>query len=318
MHFEEVKENYYKPRSLFVDLDPLTIDLMQNISISKMLNQDYLISGYWGSDHSYAKGYFLYGSEISEQICDQIRKMSEGWDYLTTFQVNYSTLGGTGSGLSSLILRCLTGEYLNYSRNTAWVLPSSQSHHFHPIECYNTVLALDRNIYDSDITYVFDFEGCYNYLSRSSNKFDFGSQEICNLISNSLSRITASIRFPWNLNFSLLKMAVNLVPFPRDHFATWSIESLDGIPTSSINSPELISQLFNKNKILCDVNPTWGRYFSAHTCVNGNISNFEIENMLNDIRCKESKYFMEWLPSTYTYSLAANINSDLTKSLLIG
>jgi len=48
-------------------------------------------------------------------------------------------------------------------------------------------------------------------------------KDLNNLVANVMSGVSSGIRFPGQINSSLRKIAVNLVPFPRLHFFSNSI-----------------------------------------------------------------------------------------------
>ena len=80
IYFDEVKDNWYKPRSIFIDVDPWTWNDLLNCEISALLTEDSIVSGYSGSNHSYAEGYALYGYELKDLIQDRVRTAFEKCD----------------------------------------------------------------------------------------------------------------------------------------------------------------------------------------------------------------------------------------------
>lgn len=50
--------------------------------------------------------------------------------------------------------------------------------------------------------------------------------DLNHLISHTMSGVTASLRFPGQLNADLRKLCTNLTPFPRLHFFTASLAPL--------------------------------------------------------------------------------------------
>src|SRR5690242_16564321 len=72
------------------------------------------------------------------------------------------------------------------------------------------------------------------------------------LVSSVMSGVTASLRFPGQLNSDMRKMAVNLIPFPRLHFFLVGFAPLTA-PRSQVYQtytiPELVDQMFDARNV---------------------------------------------------------------------
>ena len=64
---------------------------------------------------------------------------------------------------------------------------------------------------------IFDNEALYDIATKKSEK-PATYKDLNFLIATAMSGITCGVRFSGQLNSSLRKMAVNMVPFPRNHF----------------------------------------------------------------------------------------------------
>jgi tubulin beta len=70
--------------------------------------------------------------------------------------------------------------------------------------------------------------------------------DLNNLVSQVMSGVTCSLRFPGQLNSDLRKLAVNLVPFPRLHFFQVGYAPLNALANKNftpVNITEVTSQL---------------------------------------------------------------------------
>jgi hypothetical protein len=70
--------------------------------------------------------------------------------------------------------------------------------------------------------------------------------ELNSLISNVMSGVTCSLRFPGQLNADLRKLAVNLVPFPRLHFFTAALAPLGSVASRAFSTTtvnDLVAQM---------------------------------------------------------------------------
>ncbi len=67
--------------------------------------------GKQNASNNFARGYYNLGKNYIDHYMDLIRKLSENSDKIDGFLLNFSTNGGTGSGVTSLILEELGMEY---------------------------------------------------------------------------------------------------------------------------------------------------------------------------------------------------------------
>lgn len=88
-----------------------------------------------------------------------------------------------------------------------------------------------------------------------------------------MSNVTSGLRFPGELNMSLRKQAVNLVPFPRLHFFMDSVSSITHTNTYQKQTvAELFCNLLNHQNVLCDADPNHSRYLTGSATVRGKVS----------------------------------------------
>lgn len=75
---------------------------------------------------SFARGHYTVGKEVIDLAMDRIRRVADGCQALQGFSVFFSTGGGTGSGLGSLLLERLSVDYGKKSKLAFTVYPSPQ------------------------------------------------------------------------------------------------------------------------------------------------------------------------------------------------
>lgn len=123
-------------------------------------------------------------------------------------------------------------------------------------EPYNATLSLHQLIENADAVVCLDNDALYEICSRNLKipkyvlrdlilRLSPSYAELNSLISNVMSGITCSLRFPGQLNADLRKLAVNLVPFPRLHFFTASVAPLGSVASRAFNSTT-VSELINQ------------------------------------------------------------------------
>lgn len=82
------------------------------------------MSGKEDAANNYARCFHSIGLPMLDQVMDRISKITEGCDSLQGFFMFHSLGGGTGSGLSALLLKALAAEYPKKSRLQFVVYPS--------------------------------------------------------------------------------------------------------------------------------------------------------------------------------------------------
>ena len=86
------------------------------------------------------------------------------------------------------------------------------------VEPYNATLAMHQLIENADEVVCLDNEALYDICFKSLKLKTPTYADLNHLIAATMSGVTASLRFPGQLNADLRKIATNLIPFPRLHF----------------------------------------------------------------------------------------------------
>ncbi len=280
-------------------MEPATIDNIRSGPLGGLFRPDNMLHGDSGAGNSWAKGFYTEGAEIMESVMDVVRREAEKTDALQGFQLTHSLGGGTGSGLGTLLLSRIREEFPDRMLSTYSVLPSVISDTI--TEPYNAVLSVHQLVENVDATFCIDNEAlnkiCLNSLKIQQPNFE----DYNNLISNVMSGVTTSLRFPGQLNGDLRKMAVNLVPFPRLHFFAVGLAPLVSENSQafySLSVPELTAQLFSATSCMADINPFNGRFLTISTMFRGTkLSMKEVEDSIYRARDKYSPYFVDWIPN---------------------
>ena len=144
------------PRSVLVDLEPGVLGQVQSDKkMGRLFNPDNFISAQDGAGNNWAKGYMSNGSEIIDDVLDQVRKQTELCESISGFQIVHSLGGGTGSGLGSLLLEKLSEDYSDALKFNFSILPGSTNGGVSDVvtEPYNSVLALNQLIENSQAVF---------------------------------------------------------------------------------------------------------------------------------------------------------------------
>jgi tubulin beta len=176
------------------------------------------------------------------------------------------------------------------------------------VEPYNEVLAYNKLIQNATLVVPIDNYVLMRLYTGESNR-EYSYKLVNEIISKSISNITASFRFPCHLNSSMRKMATNLVSFPRLKFCSVSVAPFDETKLSCHN---LVSNLFSEKHSLLGLDLKRGRFFSSFVSIRGFISPVEIDHEIKLIKSKHS--FIDFIPDSFLYSL--NTHSSTSGTLL--
>jgi len=223
--FNEAGNGKYVPRSIFVDLEPTTIDQLRHGEYSKLYHPGQLLNGKEDAANNYARGHYTVGRQLLDPTMEVVRKAVEQCDSLQGFMLFHSTGGGTGSGFTSALLERLTADYdrklkLNFAIIPSPTVPTAV------VEPYNAVLSTHAMLEYTDVTFTLDNEAMYS-ICNSNLRIDKPSYKDLNRVTAQvISSLTTSLRFDGSLNVDMREFQTNLVPYPRIHFLTTSYAPL--------------------------------------------------------------------------------------------
>merc|ERR1712154_443155 len=295
------------------DLEPATLDKIKANRIGKMFKPDNFVMGASGCSNNWAKGRFTEGLEVIDEILDIVRRESEACDCVQAYQLTHSLGGGTGTGLGTLILNRIRDSYFDRITCAFSVYPSPTLSDV-VVEPYNAVLSVNELIECADQSYTLDNEALVRILSENkvSTNAAKGFGQHGELISYVMSGVTASLRFPGQLNGDLRKMSVNLVPFPRLHFFVVAQSPLLTSDSSSnytkFTTQELTSSTLDHRSYFVNVDPENGKFLTASILYRGkkdDISTFEVDKEIAGVKYQSKYYgqFANWIPNNFKYSL---------------
>jgi len=249
----------------------------------------------------------LEGAEYVDSVLDVVRKEAENCDVLQGFQFCHSLGGGTGSGMGTLLMSKLREEFVDKMICSFSVVPSPMMSE-QIVEPYNCVLSLNQLIENIDQVFCLDnqalFDICTHTLKLSNPHF----ADLNHLVSQVMSGVTCSLRFPGVLNSDMRKMGVNLVPFPRLHFFLAGIAPLTSINSATyrkLTVGDITQQLFTRGNVMAAVDAQqYGRYLTASTIFRGKgISTKDVEEQMTRVQQNNAHKFVDWIPNNITTSL---------------
>ncbi|KAL8292183.1 hypothetical protein RQP46_001649 [Phenoliferia psychrophenolica] len=304
--FSEVGDGKFVPRYIPVDLEPGTIDQIKSSKLGHLYKPTNFISGQSGAGNNFAKGFYTEGAELVDQVLDVLRHEVESCDLLQGFQLMQSLGGGTGSGMGCLLLSKIREEYPDRMLATFSVLPSPKTSET-VVEPYNTVLSFHQLVETADLTWCLDNEALYDIMEKTLRKPAPSYADLNGLISQVISGVTASLRFPGQLNSDLRKLGTNMVPFPRLHFFSCGFAPLvsgTAAAFQKVSIPELTQQLFNPANMMAAIDPRLGKYLTVAAMFRGRaISSRDVEEAMVGVQTKNQDFFVEWIPQAVQSSI---------------
>jgi len=321
-YFHEEKSHQFLPRAVLIDLDSSTIDEMRiSHPFGSLFGPKSSAVGRGSASSNYAKGFYSQGGEWIEYFLDVVRHQTEQCDRLQGFQMTHSLGGGTGSGMGCLLASRIKEEYPEILFQSSPVFPSQKISSV-ALEQYNVVLALAQLKY-TDIIQIIDNEALYDICFRSLKIASPTYQDLNRLAAETMTALTCTYRFPGELNSTMRKMAMNLIPFPSAPCLAASFSELSQTQFPS-SSPimSLTAKVLHQKNFICDADPRHGRYIAATMVSRGNVTLKEVDEAVACISNKGSSILVEWIPDAFKgclcevpqgkWKLCGALNSNLT------
>ena len=175
--------------------------------------------------------------------------------------------------MGTLLISKIREEYPDRIIETFSIFPSPKVSDT-VVEPYNTTLSVHQLIENSDEVMVIDNEKLYD-ICRTLKITTPTYGDLNHWVTEAMSGVTCSMRFPGQLNADLRKLAVNLIPSPRLHFFMFSFAPFTTrLPRQyrAFTVPELTQQMFDVKNMMCASDPRHGRCLSAAAIFRGTMS----------------------------------------------
>ncbi|CAD5206464.1 unnamed protein product [Bursaphelenchus okinawaensis] len=299
--FAETHSGKHVPRCVFVDLEPTVVDEVRSGTYKNLFHPEQLITGKEDAANNYARGHYTIGKELIDVCVDRIRKTVEGCHSMQGFLIFHSFGGGTGSGFSSLLMERLSVDYGKKSKLEFSIYPAPQVS-TSVVEPYNSILTTHTTLEHSDCSFLVDNEAIYDICRRDLNITRPTYTNLNRIIAQTVSSITASLRFDGALNVDLTEFQTNLVPYPRIHFplATYSpIISAEKAFHENLSVNEITNRCFEPGAQMVKCDPRNGKYMACCLLYRGNVIPKEVNTAIAAIKTKRSIQFVDWCPTGF-------------------
>ncbi|XP_073975139.1 tubulin alpha-8 chain-like [Rhodnius prolixus] len=314
--FSENANGNYSPRAVFLDLEPSVIDTIRRGDLKSLFLPTALLNECEDAANNYARGFYACGTKVINRMMDCIRKMAEASEKLQGFMTFHSFGGGTGSGLHALLNEHLANEY-NKSSVLDSAIFTSPTLSTSVVEPYNAVLSTSRNLLNTSCVFLADNEAMYN-ICQSKLEIDSPTYKNLNhLLAQTISSITASIRFQGTLNSDFTDFQTNLVPFPRIHFPVISyapIISEQKVSRECMSVSEMTSTCFENSNRLVKCENEQGKYMACCILYRGDVLAKDVNQAIHQIKGKKGVKFVPWSPTGFKVGINDSIPCTLKDS----
>eukprot|EP01026_Neomeris_dumetosa_P029949 TRINITY_DN240_c0_g1_i7.p1 TRINITY_DN240_c0_g1~~TRINITY_DN240_c0_g1_i7.p1 ORF type:complete len:453 (-),score=60.25 TRINITY_DN240_c0_g1_i7:201-1559(-) len=299
--FSETGYGKYVPRALFIDLEPTVIGEVRQGDYRSLFHPDQLISGKEDAANNYARGHYTVGKEIIDRCLERVRKLADACAGLQGFLIFNAVGGGTGSGLTSLLLERLSADYGKKPKIGFTVYPSPEVSTA-VVEPYNSVMSTHALLEHTDIVMTLDNEAVYDICRRSLDIERPSYVNLNRLVAQVISSLTASLRFDGALNVDLTEFQTNLVPYPRIHFMLNSyapIISAEKAFHEQLSVANITNSAFEPQSMMAKCDPSIGKYMACCLMYRGDVVPKDTNAAVASIRHKRTVQFVDWCPTGF-------------------
>ena len=303
--FSHLKSDEYVPRAIHCDLattsglDPATDCLVP--CKARIISHE-------GSENCYARAFHTTGPIVAQKALNYFRKELEMCDCLQGVQFMHSLSGGTGSGLTGLLIKSIS-EYLDCGAKCilySSCLVPSPSHNHLVLESFNSALSFQDLTEYCHMVLPFDSDALHSLTPNAKNPFG--------VVASCLSAITSSLRFPGSLSADLRKIHANVVPFKNTHFLLSSYAA-SRRPLSAL---ELVQAALSPDAVTLSCNPQieridsvqGSRYLASFLAYSGaSLSPSEVDFATQTLQKSDSRFdpfFPDWIPNSVSASISSN------------
>ncbi|ELP84573.1 tubulin alpha-1 chain, putative [Entamoeba invadens IP1] len=311
--FQEVQNNRYVPRAIFVDTEPTVIDTIKTGEYSQLYHPQQLLSGMQDASSNFSLAKFTYG-ELIDQTMEAVRKIAEGCTGLQGFFIYNSVGGGTGSGFTAALCEKLADKYRKKTKLNTVIWPSPELSSG-IVEPYNAVLNTHAMMDLVNCTFMLDNESIYKVCQKNLGINSPSYIHLNQLIAQSMSLITASLRFEGTLNVDLNEFPTNLVPFPRNHFAMMSyspIVTAEKAQRQTLDVYELTSGLFEPHNLMITVDDiAKGKFMTCCMMYRGDVAPHDVSLAINKVKSAYNLPLVDFCPCNFKYG----VNNQPTTSV---
>lgn len=312
----------YVPRAILMDTNMSDLTTFaQQPGLGELYRPENIIGNDESSGNCYAKAFHTEGPDLADRCLENVRKEVEKCNCLQGVQFTHAASGGTGTGLTGLVMKTLRDYLDNTSKciMQSFVVAPAPTISDVVLEPYNAALCFQDLLEYTDQVFVFDNQALSEVCGKALELDMPKMNDLNEVVARCMAGITACLRFSGPLNADLRKLQTNLVPFKNAHFLINGLAPLTADHAKRYRKQsvlDLAQQMFSKDNVTvkCDpLNPgdeyhgiLRARFLASWASWRGDHQTKEVDQVLHDIQkggSRYDKFFPDWIPN----SIASNI-----------
>ena len=134
------------------------------------------------------------------------------------------------------------------------------------VEPYNSVLTTHCTLELSDCSFLIENEAMYDICQNKLNIERPSYINLNRIVSQTVSSISASLRFDGPLNVDLSEFQTNLVPYPRIHYPMITYSPIIGAEKAfheNLSVANITNECFELTNQMVKCDPTQGKYMAC-------------------------------------------------------
>eukprot|EP00397_Hematodinium_sp_SG-2012_P021702 GEMP01022440.1.p1 GENE.GEMP01022440.1~~GEMP01022440.1.p1 ORF type:complete len:508 (+),score=91.00 GEMP01022440.1:98-1621(+) len=318
----------YVPRCMLIDLNMMDLQVITQTPLGSLYRPDNVIGNDEGSGNCYAKAFHTEGPDLADRVLDGVRKEVERCNCLQGIQFTHNLCGGTGSGLTGLLLKTLY-DFLDKGSKcilqSFCIVPSPGISDV-LLEPYNAALVLEDLVEYCHQVFFFDNAALTDICQKTLEIEIPKMNDLNNIVARCMSGLTVSLRFPGILDADLRKIHSNIVPFKTAHFLITGFAPLTAASAAQyrkVSILDLTQQMISKGNVTCRCDPLnpgdpregieKARFLASFAAFRGNIMSSEVDEILSQMQQNGSRYdkfFPDWIPNAISSSICNKPHAD--------
>ncbi len=238
------------------------------------------------------------------------------------FLIFHSLGGGSGSGFCSLMVQRLSEDYRKRTKIELCVAPAPRLSSA-MVEPYNAILTTHYCIELSDVCFLMDNEAVWDICRRNLDIKRPTFTNINRILAQTISSLTAALRFEGQLNGDLTEFQTNLVPYPRIHFPLITFAPVVAAERAyhETNTVDQITKAcFEPANSFVKVDQRNGKYMAVCLLYRGDVDPASVNMATATIKAANSIQFVDWCPTGFKVDInnqptAAVPGGDLARVL---